>query len=458
MNRNAEALRTQVDAYLHGFDRVDVAGRFEGASSDGPVRLLSDQELLQATSSLSLLVRLAEAERVKLAGEIARRSETRDDTNLARTMGTNSPAGLLAQTAGIPRDQAGALTGLAVAVRPRESLDGTPLPATRAYVAAELATGDLDVSVAAALVRALRKVKDGLTPDEVDRLEAFLVDSTREGHTADALIEHFRQVPAYAHPDGNGPREEQLARQATVSKRKLDNGLTRWTLDLDPLTAGFFETALDANTSQRRFQLVLDDADRLDDKDLRPLNKRRVDGVHRMAKRVLKIDDGHLAGTAVTLLVTMSAESLRTGVGSALLPGCQETISAATARMLAAEAEIIPVVLGGDSQPLDLGTSRRFFSEAQRRAMAVRDQGCAGPNCDAPLSWCDAAHIEPAGHGATSVENGILLCWRCHRLHDEHGWQVRRDEGRWWWTPPPHVDPTGRRRPGGPVPRVELSA
>jgi hypothetical protein len=149
---------------------------------------------------------------------------------------------------------------------------------------------------------------------------------------------------------------------------------------------------------------------------------------------------------------------LRTGLGTATLPGCMDTISAATARMLAVEAEIVPVVLGGKSQPLDLGTSRRFFTEAQRRAMVVRSGGgCEGPCCDAPLAWCDAAHLRPAGWGPTSVDNGLLLCWRCHLLLDKHGWQVRRYDDRWWWTPPPWVDPTGRERPGGRVPMVDLS-
>jgi 5-methylcytosine-specific restriction protein A len=136
-----------------------------------------------------------------------------------------------------------------------------------------------------------------------------------------------------------------------------------------------------------------------------------------------------------------------------------DSISAGTARMLAAEAEIIPVVLGGKSQPLDLGTGRRFFTEAQRRAMIARDGGgCAGPCCDAPSSWCDAAHIRPAGYGPTSIDNGLLLCWRCHLLLDAHGWQVERTDGRWWWTPPPWIDPTGRKRPGGRIPMVGLIA
>jgi 5-methylcytosine-specific restriction protein A len=136
-----------------------------------------------------------------------------------------------------------------------------------------------------------------------------------------------------------------------------------------------------------------------------------------------------------------------------------DTISAATARMLAAEAEIIPVVLGGKSQVLDLGTGRRFFTEAQRRAMIARDGGgCTGPCCDAPNSWCDAAHIRPAGYGPTSIDNGLLLCWRCHLLLDKHGWQVQRTDGRWWWTPPPWIDRTGTKRPGGRIPPLDLTA
>ncbi|GAA4747173.1 hypothetical protein GCM10025783_19090 [Amnibacterium soli] len=145
-----------------------------------------------------------------------------------------------------------------------------------------------------------------------------------------------------------------------------------------------------------------------------------------MAKRALKSDDGQQAGTAVTLLVTMTEEALKTGLGVASLPGCTDTIAASTARMLAAEAEVVPVVLGGKSQPLDLGTSRRFFTEVQRRATAVRAGGCEGPSCDAPLAWCDAAHLKPAGWGPTAVDNGLLLCWRCHLLLDEHGWQEGR--------------------------------
>ena len=459
MNRNAAAVVEQAEAYASLFDRVSASGRFDEASSDGPIRLASDSELLEAAASVTRLIRLAEAERVKLAGEIARRSEVQDEGSLAKRMGATSAADLLAQVAGVRREEAGSVVRLSTAVRSREGLSGEPVPAKRPCIAEALAAGRLDLTVASAMARALGKSEPGLAPFEVDALERKLVGYAQEGYTADELIAFLRHVPDHAHPEGQGSRDEDLAAAASVSKRKLENGLTRWILDLDPLTNGFFETALDANTSIRRFAIVdSDEAPDPTDDDRRPLNRRRVDGVRLVATRALKSDDGQQAGTAVTLLVTMTEEALRTGLGTAALPGCMDTISASTARMLAAEAEIVPVVLGGKSQPLDLGTGRRFFSEAQRRAMTIRSGGgCEGPCCDAPLAWCDAAHLRPVGYGSTSIENGLLLCWRCHLLLDKHGWQVRREEKRWWWTPPPWVDPTGRERPGGRVPMVDLS-
>ena len=347
MNRNATAVVEQAEVYASLFDRVSAGARFDDASSDGPVRLASDSELLEAAASVTRLIRLAEAERVKLAGEIARRSEV-TESSLAKRMGASNASEIVAQVAGVPREEAGTLVRLAAAVRSQEGLSGEPLPAKRPCIADALAAGRLDVTVAAAMVRTMRKVEPGLAPFEVDDLERQLVERAQEGYTADELLAFLRQVPAYAHPDGQESRDEDLAAAASVSKRKLDNGLTRWILDLDPLTNGFFETALDANTSIRRFAIV--DSDQVDpnaDQDRRPLKRRRVDGVRLVAKRALKSDDGQQAGTAVTLLVTMTEEALRTGLGLATLPGCMDTISASTARMLAAEAEIFPVVLGG---------------------------------------------------------------------------------------------------------------
>ncbi len=71
----------------------------------------------------------------------------------------------------------------------------------------------------------------------------------------------------------------------------------------------------------------------------------------------------------------MTHESLLEGLRAAGL--CDGTrISAGEARRLACGAGIIPVVLGGASEPLDVGRQRRFHTKAQRIAMGIRDGGC----------------------------------------------------------------------------------
>jgi 5-methylcytosine-specific restriction protein A len=458
MNRNAEALVEQVDAYVHGFDRVSVGGRFEGESSHGPVRLTTDQELLEATASLAELSRLVQAELTRLAGEISQRSEARDDTSLARRMGTGSAANLVSQITGMPRAQAGTMVASGDAFRPRETMSGEPIRPVCPRIAAAFADGLLDPEIAAAMRRALAKAAPGLAPFEVDDLEQQILDVAAEGWGADDLLAWLKKVPEHAHPDGGAPRTDEPARISSVTRTELKNGLVRWVMELDPLTDGFLKTAVDANTAIKRSLLTTPDEPALDadTADRRPLAQRRVDGVHRLAKKALKVDDGQVGGTAVTLLVTITETALRSGLGTAQLPDCGTDIPASVARMLAADAEIVPVVLSGKSQPLDLGLGRRYFSEAQRRAMVTRDGGCVGPGCDAPPSWCDGAHIRPAGYGRTSLDNGVLLCWRCHLLHDLQGWQLERIDERWWWTPPPWIDPTGRKRPGGRIPPIHL--
>jgi hypothetical protein len=101
-------------------------------------------------------------------------------------------------------------------------------------------------------------------------------------------------------------------------------------------------------------------------------------------------------------------------------------LTPATVRRLACDAMLLPVVLGGQSQVLDLGLVRRLFTGPVRRALVVRDGGCAFPGCDRPPRWCDAHHVEHWAHGGrTSVANGVLLCGHHHRVIHKNEWQVR---------------------------------
>lgn len=128
----------------------------------------------------------------------------------------------------------------------------------------------------------------------------------------------------------------------------------------------------------------------------------------------------HHGGINATIVVTMDLRALLTGLGVATLDN-GDRITAEAARRLACEAGIIPAVLGGQSQPLDLGRQRRFHTTGQRIALGLRDKGCTAHGCDLPPGVCHAHHdISWSRDGGTSVDNGRLLCPRHHRLiHDQ---------------------------------------
>jgi hypothetical protein len=193
-----------------------------------------------------------------------------------------------------------------------------------------------------------------------------------------------------------------------------------------------------------------------DEVDTRPLSQRRVDALIAVCRESLANDKGTLAGTSVTMLVTVPLEALQTGVGTATIAGVDEPISAGTARRLAADAELIPVVLGTDSEVLDLGRSARLFSPAQRRALAARDGGCIWPGCTMPPAWCEVAHLLAwILGGETDLENGALMCPHHHRRFDHDGWALRREHGTPYLIPPVWLDPQQTPRRAG---RYELIA
>jgi hypothetical protein len=118
------------------------------------------------------------------------------------------------------------------------------------------------------------------------------------------------------------------------------------------------------------------------------------------------------------------------------------TLAAETLRRLACDADILPTVLGGQSEVLDLGRSRRTATTAQRRCLEARDGGCF--NCGAPAARCHVHHVDEwsADHGATDIDLLVLACRDCHILvHEGHHTLIRGPDGRWALQPRQHSPP-----------------
>ena len=121
---------------------------------------------------------------------------------------------------------------------------------------------------------------------------------------------------------------------------------------------------------------------------------------------------------------------------------------------------MIPAVLGGRGELLDLGRRRRRFTRAQRIALAERDGGCAHPDCDRPPAYTQAHHIEwwNRHRGPTDLDNGVLMCSFHHHLVHDTGWGIVVRDHRVWFVPPASLDPEQRPRPGRQARRRELAA
>ena len=126
-------------------------------------------------------------------------------------------------------------------------------------------------------------------------------------------------------------------------------------------------------------------------------------------------------GTATTVVVTIPYDGLAatTGVGTL---GDGTRTSASEVRRLACTAGILPAVLGGDSEVLDLGRTKRLFTATQRKALAISQPTCRADGCQMPSTWCEAHHAgDPwCRGGRTDLKDGMLLCsWHHHRIHDD---------------------------------------
>ncbi|MBD5830392.1 HNH endonuclease signature motif containing protein, partial [Janibacter melonis] len=133
----------------------------------------------------------------------------------------------------------------------------------------------------------------------------------------------------------------------------------------------------------------------------------QLDWQHRrglaLADLLARIPTDHLSTKiAATLLVTTRLEDLRGQLARAGRTDAGDRLDAGTTRRMACGAGIIPLVLDGASQPLDLGRQRRLHTEAQRLALTTRYDQCSADGCDRPFAWCEIHHLHPWAQGGST--------------------------------------------------------
>ncbi|NLU82322.1 HNH endonuclease signature motif containing protein [Rhodococcus sp. HNM0569] len=190
-------------------------------------------------------------------------------------------------------------------------------------------------------------------------------------------------------------------------------------------------------------------------RDPRPPSQRRADALTEVARRFLGAGrTGDEAGERPHLTVVIRERDLRENQGPAIdgasglrVDGPRVpwtpwggTLSLAAARKTACDSEVTPVVVDDAGVPLAMGRTTRLVTPSQRRALRVRDRGCAFPGCGVPTGWTEAHHIVPwIDGGPTDLDNLVLLCGHHHRFLHHSKWRVEihDDDKMPWFTPPP---------------------
>lgn len=100
------------------------------------------------------------------------------------------------------------------------------------------------------------------------------------------------------------------------------------------------------------------------------------------------------------------------------------SLSPTDLRQTLAKAKIIPMVLGGKGEILDIGRSQRKLPRYMRLGISVRDGGCIVPGCTMDPERCNIHHIKFWSEGGvTAVYWSAMLCDTHH--HDVHAGLIR---------------------------------
>ena len=289
-------------------------------------------------------------------------------------------------------------------------------------LAEALAEGRVNTEQAHAIARALGDLEtDGpaeLEPVVVEQAEKHLVDRAN-GFDAKHLRVLGRHVLTVVAPEVGEAHEAKLledeerraAERTRLTFASDGHGMVHGRFSIPALHGAMLAKAIQALTWAKQ--------DPAEVRQTRPTPVAAGAAFTELLERMDAKDLPSVGGVGATVVVTMTIDSLMGGLAAAALD-TGEVISASAARHLACEAGVIPMVLGGKSEVLDVGRRRRFHTKAQRLAIAQRDKTCVVGGCDAPPSRCHVHHVIPWSEGGgTSVQDGRLYCSAHHAMvHD----------------------------------------
>jgi hypothetical protein len=395
----------------------------------------SDEEVAEAVRLLDRCGRRVDGQGLRLLAEASRRS-------LPGGCGLGSlGAWLRQQVVTTDRGDAAARSAQAEALFGLDDLAGTvDLAPTREAVL----SGDVSGRQAACITSALERLVPPATPpglvDEATLAEAQQTLVEQAAQQPPAVVRAVAERLVAALDPRAGERlardEDRQAELRSVTLVRDTTGMYQLRGRLTPICGTALAAAIDAWSAPRPASDGTPDC--------RTAEMRRHDAVQQLAEKVMALD-GVLPtthGTAYRVVVTVPAGTLAAAIGRQ--PGIDVgqlpdgwPVSALTAQTVSCDADLVPILLGPDGDPLDVGNTVYLFPDRIRQAIVTRDRRCTFPGCGAPPAWCQIHHLEGFRVGGpTSARNGALLCGRHHRHVHARGLVGRLVDGHAVWRRP----------------------
>jgi len=277
-------------------------------------------------------------------------------------------------------------------------------------VHAALADGTVSAGHADAIARATNRLADHERA-ELAAMAPTLVD-TASRTSVETFSRRVRELAPRLSRDEGLRHHEKLRTQRAVRRWTDCDGMCHTQISLDPEADGRLSAAFDAALA----------AEQAKPDNGRTFDQLRADAFMSMVTAAPATGCRRQA----ELLVIVDLQTLQGGLHEASV--CEtfdgQPLPPATVRRLACEAEIIPIVLGGDGRVLDVGRARRLATEDQRRALRAMHRTCAAPDCPVRFGDCDIHHLkEWREGGVTNLQNLVPLCSKHHHLVHEGRWR-----------------------------------
>lgn len=417
-----------------------------GALSELDVQTLTQHDRLSTLRDVETLVRRIPSATHSIVNELVAE-------HVPGQFGGENLVDVLADTLRVTRSDARRRIRDAAELAPSVALSGEPLePVLVATAAAQRAgvAGRDHIAVIRQFWDRLPRAVDVETRMAAEGRLAELTETLRP----DELRKAADRLLAYLDPDGNLTEDADRARRRgfRMGRQGVDL-MTPGAFDLDPelrtyLDAIFSKYAAPGacNPDDETPCVDADPDTEAEKRDPRTVAQRQHDALKAICRSALSSGElGRHRGLPVTTVVTTTLRELEAGAGMAVTGGGSLLPIPDLIRM-ASHAHHYLAVFDDDGRALHLGRAKRIATEDQRIVLTAKDRGCTYPGCDRPAYHCQVHHMnEWAVGGNTDIDDLTLGCERHHNLlgTDDHHWTaVRGPNGRTWWIPPEHIDPS----------------